>query len=114
MSGVSGRSSPSWREAATATGFGILCIKDEKGEWFTVSAVHERKRDILADVGLRPGVMVPEAELLQKLALTMLWDLDNWLIREAAPQIADSRTAPQREQKPATRFDELTRLVPLK
>lgn len=94
MSGVSGRSSPSWREAATATGFGILCIKDEKGEWFTVSAVHERKRDILADVGLRPGVMVPEAELLQKLALTMLeTEVHEWiqLSREWATTVTHSK-----------------------
>ena len=76
MSGVSRKSSPSWREAATATGFGILCIKNEKGEWFTVSAVSEMKGAVLADIGLRPGVMVSEAELLKKLALTSMPETD--------------------------------------
>jgi len=81
MSGVSRKPSPSWREAATATGFGILCIKSEKGEWFTVSLVNEMKVAILADVGLRPGVMVSEAELLKKLALTSMpkTDADAWI-----------------------------------
>jgi predicted RNA-binding protein (virulence factor B family) len=72
MSEVSRKSAPSWREAATATGFGILCLKSEKGEWFTISMVNEVKIGILADVGLRPGVMVSEAELLEKLALAAL------------------------------------------
>ena len=76
MSGVSRKSSPSWREAATATGFGILCIKSEKGEWFTVSAVNEKKAATLADVGLRPFVMVSETELLEKLALTSMPEAD--------------------------------------
>ena len=76
MSGVSRKSSPSWREAATATGFGILCIKSEKGESFTVSSVNEMKVAILSDVGLRPGVMVSEAELLKKLALISLPETD--------------------------------------
>ena len=76
MSGVSRKSSPSWREAATATGFGILCIKSEQGEWFTVSMVNETKGPILADVGLHPGVMVPEADLLKKLALTPMPETD--------------------------------------
>lgn len=76
MSGVSRKSSPSWREAATATGFGILCIKSEKGECFTVSAVNAMKTAILADVGLRPGVMVSEAELLKKLAFTSMPETD--------------------------------------
>lgn len=81
MSGVSRKSSPSWREAATATGFGILCIKSEKGEWFTVSAVNEMKAAILADVGLRPAVMVSETELLKKLALISMpeTDADAWI-----------------------------------
>ena len=81
MSGVSRKSLPSWREAATATGFGILCIKSEKGEWFTVSLVNELKVAILADVGLRAGVMVPEAELRKKLALTSMpeTDADAWI-----------------------------------
>jgi hypothetical protein len=39
MSGVFPKALPSWREAAAASGFGILCIKSENGEWFTVSAV---------------------------------------------------------------------------
>ena len=81
MSGVSRKSLPSWREAATATGFGILCINSEKGEWFTVSAVNEMKVAILADAGLRPGVMVSEAELLKKLALISMpeTDADVWI-----------------------------------
>jgi hypothetical protein len=76
MSGVSRKSLPSWREAATATGFGILCIKSEKGEWFTVSAVNEMKVAILADVGLRPGLLVSEAELLEKLVLASMPETD--------------------------------------
>lgn len=76
MSGVSKKSLPSWREAATATGFGVLCIKSEKGEWFTVSAVNEMKAPILASVGLRPGVMVSEVDLLTKLVLTQMHETD--------------------------------------
>lgn len=95
MSGVSRKSLPSWREAATATGFGILCIKREKGEWFTVSAVNEMKLAILADVGLRPGVMVSEAELLKKLAVISLPETDAlaWirLSREWATTVTHSK-----------------------
>jgi hypothetical protein len=76
MSGVSRKSLPSWREAATAAGFGILCIKSEKGEMFTVSAVDEMRAPILADAGLRPGVMVSEADLLRKLALAQMPETD--------------------------------------
>ena len=81
MSEVSRKSLPSWREAATANGFGVLCIKSEKGEWFTVSMVNETKASILANVGLRPGVMVSEADLLKKLALTQMpkTDAHGWI-----------------------------------
>jgi hypothetical protein len=76
MSGESTKSLPSWREAAAATGFGILCLKSEMGECFTVSAVNEMKVAILANVGLGPGVMVSEAELLRKLVLTPMPEAD--------------------------------------
>jgi hypothetical protein len=76
MSGVSRRSLPSWREAATANGFGVLCVKSEKGEWFTVSMVNETKAAVLANVGLHPGAMVSEADLLKKLGLTQMPEAD--------------------------------------
>lgn len=76
MSGVLRKSLPSWREAAAATGFGILCLRDEDGEWFTVSAVNETKVGILAEVGLHPGVMVSEIELLKKLTQAAMSEAD--------------------------------------
>jgi hypothetical protein len=76
MSGVLRKSLPSWREAAAATGFGILCLRNEDGEWFTVSAVNETKVGILADVGLHPGVMVSEIELLKKLTQAAMSEAD--------------------------------------
>jgi hypothetical protein len=95
MSGVSRKSSPSWREAATANGFGVLCIKSEKGEWFTVSLVNEIKAPILADAGLYPCVMVSEADLLKKLALTQMPEADahTWirLSRDWATTITHSK-----------------------
>ena len=95
MSGVSKKSLPSWREAATATGFGVLCINSEKREWFTVSLVSEVKAPILADAGLRPGVMVSEAEMLKKLAITQMPEVDahEWirLSREWVTRITHSK-----------------------
>ena len=76
MSGVFKKALPSWREAAAASGFGILCIKSEKGEWFTVSAVSVTKAAILANVGLRSGAMVSEAELRKKLAQAAISEAD--------------------------------------
>lgn len=76
MSGVFRKALPSWREAAAVSGFGILCIRSENGEWFTVSAVDVTKVAILANVGLRPGAMVSEAELLKKLAQAAMSEAD--------------------------------------
>jgi hypothetical protein len=76
MPGVFKKALPSWREAAAASGFGILCLKSEKGEWFTVSAVNVTKVAILSSVGLRSGAMVSEAELRKKLAQAAISEAD--------------------------------------
>ena len=59
---------PSWRDAAAADGFGVLCIRCETGEWFTVSSVKETKAAIFANAGLYPCAMVSEPVLIEKLA----------------------------------------------
>lgn len=85
MSEIFGNALPSWREAAEVNGFGILCIRSEKGESFTVSAVNGTKAAILADVGLL-GAMVSEAELLEKLAQVAMSEADvhKWLLLSRA------------------------------
>lgn len=59
---------PSWRDAAAAHGFGVLCIRCETGEWFTVSSVKETKTAIFGNAGLYPFALVSEPVLIEKLA----------------------------------------------
>lgn len=96
MSGLIEKPLPSWRDAAAATGFGVLCIRSEKGEWFTVSAVDLTKVAILANAGLRPGTMVSEAEMLERLAHAAMSTADAhaWiaLSREWATTFTHSKT----------------------
>jgi hypothetical protein len=56
--------------------YAALFLRSEYGEWSTVSAVNETKVGILADVGLHPGVMVSEIELLKKLTQAAMSEAD--------------------------------------
>ena len=59
---------PSWRRAADANGFGILCIRSTEGERFAIGSTDPMKVADLSEKGFRVGVWVPEEELRGQLA----------------------------------------------
>jgi hypothetical protein len=63
MSGAPEKPLPSWRNAAEANGFGILCIRGPEGERFTIGPVDSTKVATLQAQGFRIGVLVSEAEV---------------------------------------------------
>jgi hypothetical protein len=67
MSGASKRL-PSWREAAEARGFGVLCVNDRHGERFTIAPVDRARSAEFAARGVRMGIAMTEAQLRDELA----------------------------------------------
>jgi hypothetical protein len=67
MSGALRKSSPSWRKAAEANGFGILCIKGTDGERFSIALLDAGRFSKFAARGLRAGLSMTETELRAQL-----------------------------------------------
>jgi hypothetical protein len=103
MSGAWKKSLPSWRKAADANGFGILCIRGPEGERFVIGPTDPTKVTALCEKGFRVGVWVPENELRAQLAQAGFSEPDI----EASIQLSrDWATTVTREpsSKPILRF----------
>src|SRR5437773_2234740 len=70
------KSLPSWREAAEANGFGILCIRGEDGERFTIVARDRARLDEFTARGLQVGLPCTEPELRAQLTQAGFSDPD--------------------------------------
>jgi hypothetical protein len=67
---------PSWRKAAEAHGFGILCIKNADGERFTIAPVDPGRVAELIAKGVKAGVPLSENDVRSQLAQAGFFDAD--------------------------------------